>query len=63
MGKACHAKAQRPQSKSGVRQLAAALVPRACSRRRWPTRRAAVHGQQAGLRKSGSKLPHSKVEW
>ena len=43
----------------GVRQLAAALIPRACSRPRSPKARYTLHGQQAGLSESGSKLPHS----
>jgi hypothetical protein len=42
---------------SGVRQLAAAFLLRACS----PEYRAPVHGQQAGLSESGSKLPHSRA--
>jgi hypothetical protein len=42
----------------GVRQLAAALIPRACSR---PSEPGVVPGQQAGLLESGSKLPHSKA--
>ena len=43
-----------------VRQLAAALIPRARLRRD----RAGLDGQQAGLSESGSKLPHSKAaQW
>ena len=45
----------------GVRQLAAALIRRACSRPHLPIRGTPAHGQQAGLRESGSKLPHSKA--
>jgi hypothetical protein len=44
-----------------VRQLAAALTRRACSPPPRPKPGVARHGQQAGLSKSGSKLPHSKT--
>ena len=45
-----------------MRQLAAAFIQRACSRLNCSRTAAPVHGQQAGLSESGSKLPHSKRE-
>jgi hypothetical protein len=45
-----------------VRQLAAAFVQRACSRRRRPNRELVTASKLAPQRaKSGSKLPHSKA--
>jgi len=45
----------------GVRQLAAALLPRAWSRPHCPRHGTSLNGEQAGLRESPSRLPHSKA--
>jgi hypothetical protein len=45
----------------GVRQLAATLSQRACSRPVSQKDDPLPHGQQAGLTESGSKLPHSRM--